>query len=210
MVLSPQTRGKIENCEFEKVKLTGYQASQVGMIGTNTGTITNASLKNIEISVSSTSSYVGVVLPVTRPVRSSNIMAEGDAVDYTSLDGLPSDTLFTYRIVSPYSEGVGGIVSGTKRRLQMLRSKESMSVVIVITAVSPDVSLRAAVRKPTVGERISGLCKRQKLYRRYRLPVLRVDRTVHRSRTRRCSTLCLRRREPPQVPRNRKLVDEDR
>lgn len=106
-------QGKIENCEFEKVKLTGYQASQVGMIGTNTGTITNASLKNIEISVSSTSSYVGGLAGYSTGAI-SNIMAEGDAVDYTSLDGLPSDTLFTYRIVAPYSEGVGGIVGGTK------------------------------------------------------------------------------------------------
>ena len=86
------------------------------MIGTNTGTITNASLKNIEISVSSTSSYVGGLAGYSTGAI-SNIMAEGDAVDYTSLDGLPSDTLFTYRIVAPYSEGVGGIVGGTKATL---------------------------------------------------------------------------------------------
>ena len=109
-------QGTIENCEFEKVKLTGYQASQVGMIGTNTGTITDISLKNIEISVSSTSSYVGGLAGYSTGAI-SRIMAEGDAVDYTSLDGLPSDTLFTYRIVAPYSEGVGGIVGGTKATL---------------------------------------------------------------------------------------------
>ncbi|MFR8393415.1 MAG: GLUG motif-containing protein [Pilosibacter sp.] len=44
-------------------------------------------LKNIEISVSSTSSYVGGLAGYSTGAI-SNIMAEGDAVDYTPLDGL--------------------------------------------------------------------------------------------------------------------------
>ena len=113
-------QGKIENCEFEKVKLTGYQASQVGMIGSNSGSVTNIRLKNINVSTTASMNYIGGLIGYnTGTVK--HVEAEGDAVNYTSMEDMPRGSLFHYQVTAASGSYVGGII-GMTRQLKTQRS----------------------------------------------------------------------------------------
>ncbi len=115
-------QGKIENCEFENIKLVGYQATNVGMIGTNTGNVKNVQLKDIDVSVSATSIYVGGLIGYNTG-NVSQITAEGNPVNNTLPAKEPAESSFTYRVSAPNSNNVGGIIGASKTALTDLSIK---------------------------------------------------------------------------------------
>lgn len=110
--LISSNQGSIDNCEFENIKLVGYQASRVGMIGTSTGSLTNITLKNIDVSTAASMSDIGGLVGYNSGTM-DHISAEGDAVAYTDMENMPSDSLFHYRVSAPSGSYVGGIAGET-------------------------------------------------------------------------------------------------
>lgn len=120
--LIASNQGTIDNCEFESIKLSGYQASQVGMIGSNSGSVTNIRLKNINVSTTASMNYVGGLIGYnTGTVK--HVEAEGDEVNYTSMEDMPSGSLFHYQVTAASGSYVGGIIGITKTAVSDLSIK---------------------------------------------------------------------------------------
>ena len=118
--LVASNQGTIDNCEFENIRLSGYQASQVGMIGSNSGSVTNIRLKNINVSTTASMNYIGSLIGYnTGTVK--HVEAEGGAVKYTSMEDMPSGSLFRYQVTAASGSYVGGII-GMTRQLKTQRS----------------------------------------------------------------------------------------
>ena len=118
--LVASNQGTIDNCEFENIRLSGYQASQVGMIGSNSGSVTNIRLKNINVSTTASMNYIGGLIGYnTGTVK--HVEAEGDAVNYTSMEDMPRGSLFHYQVTAASGSYVGGII-GMTRQLKTQRS----------------------------------------------------------------------------------------
>ena len=112
--LVASNQGPIDNCEFENIRLSGYQASQVGMIGSNSGSVTNIRLKNINVSTTASMNYIGGLIGYnTGTVK--HVEAEGGAVKYTSMEDMPSGSLFRYQVTAASGSYVGGIIGMTRQ-----------------------------------------------------------------------------------------------
>ncbi len=89
------------------------------MIGSNSGSVTNIRLKNINVSTTASMNYIGSLIGYnTGTVK--HVEAEGGAVKYTSME-VPSGSLFRYQVTAASGSYVGGII-GMTRQLKTQRS----------------------------------------------------------------------------------------